>query len=102
MKLSMKPFCIGLLGEMQCHSTRAASAQVRMALKVSSLPLLPTTIFGWLDFASNLASWRAPLTFDIRHPEGNSERVAEHYGRFLPYDRAALAAQLLNKVSEAA
>ena len=28
--------------------------------------------------------------------------VAKHYGRFLPRDKAALAAQVLNKVWEAA
>jgi hypothetical protein len=28
--------------------------------------------------------------------------VAKHYGRFLPQDKAALAAQILNKVWEAA
>lgn len=28
--------------------------------------------------------------------------VAKHYGRFLPQDKAALAAQILNRVWEAA
>jgi hypothetical protein len=28
--------------------------------------------------------------------------VAQHYGRFLPQDKAALAAQILNQVWEAA
>jgi hypothetical protein len=30
------------------------------------------------------------------------DMVAKHYGRFLPQDKAALAAQILNKVWDAA
>lgn len=35
-------------------------------------------------------------------PRDTPDTVAKHYGRFLPQDKAALAAQILNRVWEAA
>jgi len=46
LKLSTKPFCIGLPGAMECHSTLALSAQPRITLLVNSLPLSLTIILG--------------------------------------------------------
>lgn len=38
MKLSMKPFCMGLPGAMKCQVTRLSCAQASMAFEVNSVP----------------------------------------------------------------
>lgn len=43
---SEKPFCIGLPGAMQCHSTFRSRCHVRIAFDVSSVPLSETTVQG--------------------------------------------------------
>jgi hypothetical protein len=47
LKLSTKPFCIGLPGAIYCHSTRRSCDQRRTAGKVISVPLSLTTVSGY-------------------------------------------------------
>lgn len=46
----------------------------------------------------------APPKPEVAHPRRATlrEMVAQHYGRFLPQDKAAIAAQVLNRVWDAA
>jgi hypothetical protein len=55
LKLSQKPFCIGLPGAMKCQSILCPSDQAGMTLQVNSVPLSETIMPG-LPLA---VSWRA-------------------------------------------
>jgi len=46
LKLSTKPFCMGLPGAMSCHSTPLCWHHLRTATEVSSVPLSETMVAG--------------------------------------------------------
>ena len=46
LKLSQKPFCIGLPGSILCHATPVSFAQARIAFEVNSVPWSETIIPG--------------------------------------------------------
>ena len=46
LKLSQKPFCIGLPGAMKCQTTLLSCAQASMAFEVNSVPLSETIMPG--------------------------------------------------------
>ncbi len=52
LKLSMKPFCIGLPSAMKCQGTRISSLHLSMSFEVNSVPRSETIISG---FAFRLA-----------------------------------------------
>lgn len=73
MKLATNAFCTGLPGAMWCHSTPRPSAQRRIAVEVSSVPLSLTTMAG---FVPRSATSRSSSRATRRPPSEVSTTVA--------------------------
>ena len=76
LKLSQKPFCIGVPGAMKCQTTLLSCAQANMAFEVNSVPLSETIMPGLPRRSIKTVSSRA-----TRRPEIEVSGIAARHSR---------------------
>ena len=76
LKLSQKPFCMGLPGAMKCQSTCFSCAHSSMAFEVNSVPLSETIMQGLPRLSSRAVNSRA-----TRRPEIEVSGIAARHSR---------------------